>query len=479
MKNALLVSTVLVLVGAVGVFGWVHATFTGDAVRTSMAAQVARAVGQPVSIGSIALAFRPRPALRLNDIRIGAGTEIAIARIDIAAAPRALLSRRIEDASVHVAGARVTLPLPAFSRGTTAPGAERLRFVSVRDVVVSNLVIVGGDRTLTGDADVVPDGPGLTIRRLRLSGDGTALEVTGRIAELAGPAGQLTVRASSLHLLDLVAIAGVLGRGPSRPQAEAGAMALDISIDAERAQAGPLAFEALSTQARLTPATMTLDQASFTSLGGRGQGSLVVSRSETPVYRLHASLEGADMAAAADLAGRSGAITGRLSATVDVEGQATSADAALQTARGTARAETVNGTIRGLDVVQTINALTATRLDSVAGATTTPDGYQHLGLSMDIGNGQARTSDFRLESSAVRFTAAGTIALDGGAVRLAGRALLSNGMTVPASVTGSVTDPRMQLDGGAAMRALTSLDAEAAVQGILGGLRDLFSRKPQ
>ena len=96
---------------------WVRATLTSDAVRTSLASQVSRALGQPVSIGAVSLVVRPRLALSLRDVRVGDRAQLAITRIDVGAALPALVSRRIQDASVHVSGVRVSLPLPAVALG--------------------------------------------------------------------------------------------------------------------------------------------------------------------------------------------------------------------------------------------------------------------------------------------------------------------------------------------------------------------------
>jgi hypothetical protein len=62
---------VLALVVAGGMLIWLHTTLTGGALRASVASPLSGALGQPVSIGSIAPVVRPRLALTLEDVRVG------------------------------------------------------------------------------------------------------------------------------------------------------------------------------------------------------------------------------------------------------------------------------------------------------------------------------------------------------------------------------------------------------------------------
>src|SRR2546428_12446442 len=59
----------LIVVG--GGFLWARAVFTGDAVRSALAAQLAKAIGQPVTIGEISASAFPRVEIRLGDVAIG------------------------------------------------------------------------------------------------------------------------------------------------------------------------------------------------------------------------------------------------------------------------------------------------------------------------------------------------------------------------------------------------------------------------
>lgn len=488
------VAGLVFLVVMAGAWVWARATLGGDAVRASVAAQLSTALGRPVRIGSIGPTFVPRPSLTLRDVEIDPPGRIAIDRIDLSAALGALLSRRIEHASVRVASARVELPLPAFSmRGAEPSGSSQVELVSVDEILVSDLAIVAGNRTWTGQVDVVPEDSGLIIRSIELTGDGTSALVSGRLSDLSGPSGEVVVEAERLDLLEVAAVASAFGgsdeRGPRETAwpstgAASSGRSLVLQLRAEEATAGPVPVEQLRGEARLTDDALIVEPVTFGTLGGRGEGSAVVALGQpVPSYRLEALLEDVDVAQAAATAGRADTMTGRMAATISVAGQGATFEAARGTAVGIAQVEAVDGTIPGLGIIHTLSAFTSERgglgglaalLSGDAGAGASADSYSRIGLSLDIANDLARTDDFRFESSEVLITAAGTIALDGSAIDLEGQARLSNGMTAPARVTGTITAPQIGLTDGGAPGGnaidLENIDVEGAIKSLLGGL---------
>src|SRR5207249_6194853 len=92
----------LIVVG--GGFLWARAVFTGDAVRSALAAQLAKAIGQPVTIGEISASAFPRVEIRLGDVAIGSPVRVRLADLRVGTDVRALLSRRIEHGSVRLNG---------------------------------------------------------------------------------------------------------------------------------------------------------------------------------------------------------------------------------------------------------------------------------------------------------------------------------------------------------------------------------------
>ena len=118
-KRVLVGVVILVVAASAGLFFWVRAVFTQDAVRTAFAAQLSRSIGQTVTIGSIGAGIYPRVTVNLGEVSIGQPARIQIRTLKVGTDFGALLSRRIEHASLRLAGARVELPLPDFAMASS------------------------------------------------------------------------------------------------------------------------------------------------------------------------------------------------------------------------------------------------------------------------------------------------------------------------------------------------------------------------
>jgi hypothetical protein len=201
LKRVLIGGTVLILVLAIGLFVWVRAVLGTDAVRTTLATQLTKALGQAVEVGTVGATIYPRVTVNLGDVSIGQPVRIKIGTLHVGTDLRALLSRRIEHASLNLTGARIELPLPDFAVSTRAPeggGAPTgspVEIVSIDEVVLRGVEIVSGGRTLKGDVEVVPQGNGFLIRKATLGADAANIEITGQITDLAGPVGELDLTA--------------------------------------------------------------------------------------------------------------------------------------------------------------------------------------------------------------------------------------------------------------------------------------------
>ena len=70
-KNVLLGALGLIVLVVIGLSLWVRAVFTEDNVRTTLAEQLSKAIGQPVTIGSISATIFPRVTVNLRQVGIG------------------------------------------------------------------------------------------------------------------------------------------------------------------------------------------------------------------------------------------------------------------------------------------------------------------------------------------------------------------------------------------------------------------------
>jgi uncharacterized protein involved in outer membrane biogenesis len=501
---------------AAGLFLWVRAVFTDDVVRSALASQLSSALGQPVTIGGIGAGLYPRVTVNLKDVAIGEPARIRVRTLHVGASLGALFSRRIEHARLELADARIDLPLPAFAFTSGAPtpsGAAPVELVSVDAVVLRNVEVVSGGRTMTGDIDVVPEGRGATIRKVRLRTDDTTIDVTGRLTDLSGPAGDLSIKAGTLNFDRLLAFANEFAAGsgmkpaasPSasshrsgssgRPPAAA-PMNVGIALAADRATIGELVLDKLAGKARLTNEAMRLDPIDFGVFGGHYKGSLVFRLSDTPDVAVRATLAGVDVAAASRFAGSPGTISGTLSGRLNIAGRGLTAASLLQSAHGGARLDIVNGVVNNLGLVRSIVVATSGRADGGgAGAGRRDEPFSRLGATLTIGGGTATTTDLRFESPDLLLGATGTLHLDGSSINLAGRAQLSEELsrqagrdlvrytqeggrvTLPVTVTGSAAAPHVRIDvGDAAKRAVVNRANEEGQKALKKGIESLFKR---
>jgi uncharacterized protein involved in outer membrane biogenesis len=500
-----LILFVLMIIGA---SVWVRSVFAQENVRVTLAGQLSKALGQPVTVGAVTATIYPRVTVTLNEVGIGTPVRIRVRALDLGTDFRALLSRRIEHATMHLDGARIELPLPPFDfTSTTAPGSEPRRapveLVSIDEIVLNGVEIVSGGRTLRGNVEVVPQGKGMTLRKIELSADDTTITATGGITDLSGPTGELHIKAGKLNLDKLLAFAhefsagaGIKSTSPAKQPAAASTMNIAVSLGADRATMGAMVVEKLVGRAVLKGQDLTLDPLGFSLFGGRYEGTIAVSMgSAVPSFRWKATLAGIDVAAATAFAGNPNTISGRLSGQIDLAGRGIDAATAIKTARGSARINVADGIVKDLGLIRSVIAATSLDANAVKQASGSRDEpFTRLLASLAIANGTATADELRFESTDLTLAATGTARLDGSAMNFNGEVQLSealtkqaagasgvmrvaqdNGrLTLPATITGSADAPRVRIDAAAmarrALRKTATEQGETLLKRGLGGL---------
>jgi uncharacterized protein involved in outer membrane biogenesis len=518
-KKVLLGVLVVVVIGAVGLFVWARSVLARDTVRNALANRLTQTLGQPVSIGGIGASIFPRVTVHLTNVTIGRPVAITVRSLAIGTDFGALLSRRIEHGAMELSGARIQLPLPelafASQPATEQPASSSapVEIVSIDEVALKDVELVSGGRSLHGDIEVAPQGKGVEIKKIVLATDKASVNITGRITDLAGPTGRLAVKARALDVPQLMAFASDFSKGvgmtstpstgvtpPSARTASSSAsppMDLTVTMEAERASMGQLQLEKLSGTARLTPAGMTLDPASFGIFGGHYDGTLALTFGSTPDFRVKAALSGVDVASAAAFAGMPNVITGRMSGKADLTGRGMETAAVSRTAKGTVTVDVTNGVIKNLGLIQAVVVATSMRSGaSSAGRTSRDEPFNRLGGTLSIANGVATTRDLDFESRDVSLVMEGSVRLDSSAVDLKGKAQLSEALsqqagrdlqrytqdqgrvTLPATVSGPAASPQVRIDlADLAQRAIRNRAGEEAQKAVVKGLGDLLKRK--
>lgn len=473
---------VIALVLVVSIAGglWVRSVFTHDAVRAALASQMAAALGQPVAIGGISASIYPRVTVKLSNVTIGEPVRIQAEAVRLGTDLRALLSRQIVHGAVHLDGAKVQLPLPPLGSKTSssapgASGAMPIEIVSIDEIVLKGVEVVSGGRTLRGDIEAVPHGTGVTLRRVSLSAEDTSLEGAGEIADVAGPVGNITMKAGTLNLTRLLDFLNAFSSGSGMTAHAAAPRAagtppanLLVSLAADRATVGSLALEKLSARARVTQDGVTLEPLEFAIFGGGYKGTMILaSRGGTSTFRLNAALSNIDVASATAFAGSPGTISGRLSGRIEVSSRTAETSRAMNAAKGTARVEIRDGVVKNLGLVKTVVIATSMRADAqnpLRSGGSTDEPFTLLGATFNLADGTAHTNDLQFQSPDILLRAAGSLRLDGSAIDLKGDVQLSDALsqqagrdlvrytqeqgrvTLPATITGSAQAPLVRVD---------------------------------
>ena len=496
-KKIALALVVVLLVAGFGMYFWAQTVLSTEAVRTALADQLSKAIGQPVTVAHVNAGLTPRLTITLNGVEIGRPTRITVSSLDVGTDFRALLFRRIEHATLHVNQARFELPLPPMNFGASgsssgAGGSSPVELMSIDEVGLRDIEFVSRGRTVRGDIDLVAHGTtAATIRRIALTADTAHIDGSGEITNLAGPVGTIDLRAGSLDLDQLMLFASDFAEGSTAPapQASGGrtdappspvsprAADLTVTLAADRATMAGMTLESVSGRAHLKGDTLTVSPMKFNLFGGSYDGEIAATLNNTPTFGWNARLTNVDMAAVTAFVGNPGVMTGRLAGEVDLTGAGLDAASAMKTARGTAKVTISNGTVKNLALVRSAVAATSLDPQAVVESSQGPhdEPFSELGASLSVFSGTASTPDLHFVSKDIRLDAGGALKLDGSALNLRGAIQMSEELskqanlnfvrlagqdgriTLPITVTGVAGKYSIQIDTASMMqRALTN-----------------------
>ncbi len=529
-KKVLIGVVVVLLVLVAGLALWARSALTGDNVRAAIAAQVSEALGQPVTIGGIGASVFPRVTVDLTDVAIGQPARIQLKSLHVGTDFRALLSKRIEHAAVRVGGARLEMPLPALKAGEPKAAGDAkpaVEIVSVDEIVLKDVEVVRGGRTLRGDIELVPQGDGVVLRRIALNADDTSITATGTLTSLAPVSGRVEASAPTLNLDQLLAFLNEFGgaepggtapaaSGPAAPAPAAGSGIgkVEFVLKADQASAGGLKLAKVQATALVTPEGVLLEPMAFDVFGGRYEGTMRMSAAAGPQFVWKAKVSGMNMNDIMSFAGSPGTITGRLSGTLALEGAGAEMEKALRGARGTARIDITDGTIKGLSLVRTVvtslsgrggmttSAVAGLEASQGSGGAKGDERFSRLGATLALSGGQITTNDFAMTSPDVDLNGTATLAVTRMTADMKGRVRLSEKLskeagtdlykytqeggrvTLPATISGPLDNLNVRVDISAvASRAIQNKATEeidkALKRNLPGGLGGLFPKKPK
>lgn len=496
-RKALVAVAILIVLVAVVLVLFARGVIGGEAVRRTLEKQLSVRLGEPVRIASLGASFFPRVAVDLRDVSIGQPARATIAELSIATGLRALLSRRVEEGEITISNSRVPMDMVLGMAGAAAAGGpssatDGLTIVSIRELALRNVELVAGSRSLVVDLQSSLEGDRLEVARLIATSQGTRLEASGALTSIANGKGTFTAGADRLNLDELLAVASGLSAPPAVPApASAGAPVLDlvVHLTAPEGQLGGYAFQKLSSIVRITPLRLVVEPLGFGVFGGEYAGQLGITLSRrAPEIELGGRVQGIDVSTLLRETQGSSSMSGRLGGTFSLSTRGSTSSEMLRAARATGRATIADGEIPGLDMVRSI--VLAFGKPSNAPAPGTGARFTRIDSTFTLVNQTFQSEDTALASRDFDMAGGGSVRLPSGALDVHAVVVLSPDLTaqagadlrryaqengrviVPATITGTVENPRIRLDiAGAARRALGN-----EVKRRLKGLFDKFIR---
>lgn len=506
MRRLLKLLTVLVAIVLIAAGGFAYWMLAGDGVRLALEQQASGWLGHPVRIAAARPRLFPRPGLHLERVEVGDPVRLTLGTVDVSADGRALLSRRIERASIQIANSQIAMPLP-FSLPTASPAQETpanpaIRLVSIESIALRDIVVTSRGHALTVSADSSLAGSRLVLRAFSVrtgpaaptppGGEGgTALDAEGEVDLAPRIDARLKVKANRLDLDELLALAAAFAPAPDPAVRTATAEPARIAarVSAETASAGGVTVRQFATDLEVVGTRVSLSPLTFQLFGGRYQGSLAASLRDTMTATLRSRVMDLDVAQLAEFGGSPGSITGRLTGAGTFTGSGRDFAGVLNSARGEGSASIADGSINHLNLVRTV-ILFFGRPAPNGGESS--DRFTRLDATFALANRVISAPALSLQSPDADMAGSGTLNLDSKA--LAGRVDISlsealsaqagrdlvrytregNRVVLPASIGGTLDRPRIAIDAAAAVKR----GLRNEVQRRLGGLLDRFRKAP-
>ena len=486
-RKLLTAVAVLVLLAVVGLWLFVRGAIGGDAVRRTIEQQLTARVGQPVRIASVGASFFPRVSLNLNDVTVGEPVVATIGTVAIGAGLRGLFSRRVEEGEIVLSDGRIPIAMVfaiAGAAGSSSTSAsEGLTIVSVRTLALRRVELVTEPHSLNVDLESSLAGDRLDITRLVARAAGTELEMQGAITSLAKREGKFTARSDRLNLDELLTVMSGLPQADGPRSSASTPMNLTVELTADSGALGGYSFSALASTIHVTASQVQLRPLRFGIFDGTYDGELRVMPSSTvPGLALSGRADRMDVAGILRDTSGSTAMSGRLSGSVSVAGRGQSTQDILRAAHGNGRITIVDGVIPGLDMVRSI-VLAFGRPSGVPPAGS-GSAFTRLTGTFALDDQTLRSNDVTFASRDFDMAGTVTVTMPSGAVTMRADVVLSRELTaqagtdlrryaqedgrvvVPAVITGTLAQPSITIDMGAALnRALQN-----EVKRKLGGL---------
>jgi hypothetical protein len=481
-------TALLVLAGG----GFAYWFLARDGFRQALEAQATGWLGHPVRITAASAQFLPRLAVQLQGVRVGEPVQLTLDKVALASDLRPLFNGRIENAEVSISDSRIDLPLPfGVPEGPGGDNAQErsdapVRLVSIRSIALRSVRLRSRGREIVVSADSAYGGTSLALNSFTAESGGTTLKAEGLIALSPRIDARLNAVANRLDLDELLALADAFAPSSAGSAQGAGpSPRVGASITADEATAGAITVRNFTTTLVRDGSAISLSPLQFEAFGGRYASSIQARLGNELSATIESKVENVDVAQLAAFGGSPDSVTGTLSGAGTFSGSGPDVPQMLRSARGTGSASIVKGSIKRLDLVRTV-ILFFGRPAPDAGEST--DRFDRLDARFSVANRVVTAEALSLTSPDADMAGSGTLNLDTDALegrvdvtlsealsRQAGTDLYrytreGNRVVLPAAVGGTLMNPRLTIDVGAAAKRGLRNEVERRLKGILDGL---------
>ena len=472
--------------------GFAYWFFARDGFRQALEAQATAWLGHPVRITAASVQFLPRLAVELRGVRVGEPVQLTLDDVDLSSDLRPLLNGRIENAEISISESRIDLPLPfglpENSGNSSAADSSNssVRIVSIKSIALRSVILRSRGREIVVSADSAYGGTSLALNSFTAESGGTTLKAEGLIVLSPRIDARINAVANRLDLDELLALADAFAPASDGSAQDAGQSPRVVaSISADEATAGAIKARNFTTTFVRDGGAISLSPIQFEAFGGRYAASIHARIGKELSATIESKIENVDVAQLAAFGGSPDSVTGTLSGAGTFSGSGADVSQMLRSARGTGAATIVNGSIKRLNLVRTV-VLFFGRPAPNAGDST--DRFDQLDARFSLANRIVNAEALSLTSPDADIAGSGTLNLDTEAMngrvdvtlsealsRQAGTDLYrytreGNRVVLPAAIGGTLSNPRLTIDIGAAAKRGLRNEVERRLKGIFDGL---------
>ena len=529
MRKGLIAGVIVIVVLPATAALLVGMLLTPEMLKTAVEQQGSAWLSRHVTVGSARAQLFPRAGVALTQVTVDGLQRLTADEVMVGANALGLFSRRIDGAVVRVRNGRLVLAealaaapapagreapvtrdgatstppqLPSASPGAPAQDPSGFTIDSVSEIVFDNVVISGGGKELRLDLQGALAGDTVEVTRLAISSGATSLQGSGSITSISRRDGSFSFASPLIDVDEVLAVLAALV--PTDPSAT-GMSALageepegmtfghvTARLSVERGQALGYDVSKLEGAIDLKGTMLIARPLAFDLYGGRYESTLELDLATNRIALVHdAALGGASVGKLVERFDNAGAATGALALTMQVRGAGKDLRSAAQHVSGAAKVRISDGTIAGLDVIrQAFTLLGTAPIEGTQG-----ERFEWITASLAVSGGAMSTDDFALHSADFDLNGRLRVDADG---RVSGDAdlMLSDALskeaqshnrdlklafedgrvTLPVSIAGTLTNPRVLPDISDALRRAARNRASAEVDKVKGKAGDELKR---